>query len=298
MASSYFALHPACIHLNERGVPAFMLETSELLHYHRDLISGRTFVVLVSQSGETVEGVRLLDAIHGQAAVMSITNEEASSIARRSDLSLPLLAGREEGPASKSYTASLAVTLLWALTLTTGIDPQMVRGLRAAIDAMEGHLREWEEHTARLSAFLQDSERLALLARGPSLASAAAGALILKEVAKVQGEAMSAGQFRHGPLEIAGPGFAAVIFAMRGKTQELNLRLAHDVARFGGKAVVIGDVALPEERVFHLALPTLDELYAPLAEIAPLQLLARRLALDKGLTPGRFERAGKVTRAE
>jgi glucosamine--fructose-6-phosphate aminotransferase (isomerizing) len=298
MGTSYFALYPACIYLNERGVPAFMIETSELLHYHLGLVSERTLVVLVSQSGETVEGARLLDVIRGRAFVMSVTNDAASSIARHSDLPLPMLAGQEDGPASKSYTASLAVLLLCAMALTTGVDRQKTQGLYAAIDALEDFLGQWEERTARLSAFLAGSERLALLGRGPSLASAAAGALILKEVAKVQGEASSAGQFRHGPLEIAAPGFAAFVFAMNGKTQELNLRLAHDVARFGGKAVLVGDAASQEERVFHLALPTLDELCAPLTEIVPLQLLARRLALDKGLTPGRFDKAGKVTREE
>jgi glucosamine--fructose-6-phosphate aminotransferase (isomerizing) len=298
MGSSYYALYPACIALNERGVPAFMLETSELLHYHLGLVSERTLLVLISQSGETVEGLRLLDAIRGGALVMSITNNEASSIARCSDLSLPMLAGQEGGPASKSYTASLIVLLLCAMALTTGVDPQTVQSLHAAIDALEGYLREWEERTANLSAFLAGSERLALLARGPSLASAAAGSLIVEEVAKVQGRAMSAGQFRHGPLEIAAPGFAAFVFAMSGKTQSLNLRLAHDIARFGGKVVLVGDAASPEERAFHLALPTLDELCAPLAEIAPLQLLARQMALDKGLTPGQFDKAGKVTREE
>ncbi len=93
-------LLPQCVRI--------LLNASELLRYHRGLISGRTFVVLVSQSGEIVEGVRLLDAIHGQAAVMSITNEDASSIARRSDLSLPLLAGREVGFYSASPSSSTA----------------------------------------------------------------------------------------------------------------------------------------------------------------------------------------------
>lgn len=298
MGTSYFALYPACIYLNEHGVPAFMLETSELLHYHLGLVTERTLVVLVSQSGETVEGVRLLEAVGGKPLVLSVTNNEASTIACRSALSLPLLAGQEEGPASKSYTASLAVLLLCAMALSTGIERRIIQGLHAAIDAIEGYLREWEEHTARLFTFLQGSERLVLVARGPSLASAAAGSLILKEVARVPGEALSAGQFRHGPLEIAAPGFAAFVFAPQGKTQSLNLRLAHDIARFGGKVVLIGDAALQEERVFHLALPVLDELCAPLAEIVPLQLLARQMALAQGLTPGRFEQAGKVTREE
>jgi glucosamine--fructose-6-phosphate aminotransferase (isomerizing) len=138
-----------------------------------------------------------------------------------------------------------------------------------------------------------------ILGRGPSLTSAMTGSLILKEAAKVHAEGMSSGQFRHGPLELASPGFSAIVFASSGRTKALNLRLAQDIAEFGGKVVLIGgEKDTHPKGILTLNLPALKELFAPLAEIVPVQLLARRLAIEKGLKPGEFEKAKKVTRHE
>jgi len=123
-----------------------------------------------------------------------------------------------------------------------------------------------------------------------------AGALILKEAAKMGAEGSSAGQFRHGPLEAVAPGFAAVVFAMQGRTRDIDLRLAHDIAKFGGRVVVVGsDEELRQERIFYLALPLLHEFCSPLLEIVPIQLLSWRIATEKGLQPGKFDKAKKVT---
>jgi glucosamine--fructose-6-phosphate aminotransferase (isomerizing) len=299
MGTSYFALYPACIYLNARGVPAVMLETSELLHYYQGLISDRVLVVIVSQSGETIEAKRLLEAIDGRTLAMSLTNNADSEVARRTDLSLLMYAGEERGPASKSYTASLLVLLLCAMAITSDLGSQSTRELYDAVDAVGRFLERREERIDSLARFVGQVDYLSLLGRGPSVASTAAGSLILKEVAKVKAEAMSSGQFRHGPLEVASPGFLACVFAPEGKTRELNLRLAYDIARFGGRAVVVGGgMEEGREGILHLPLPSLSELHAPIVEIVPLQLLAHRMALDKGLPPGKFERAGKVTLEE
>jgi len=123
-----------------------------------------------------------------------------------------------------------------------------------------------------------------------------AGALILKEAAKMGAEGSSAGQFRHGPLETVAPGFAAVVFAMQGRTRDIDLRLALDIAEFGGRVVVVGsDEELRQERIFYLALPLLHEFCSPLLEIVPIQLLSWRIAREKGLQPGKFDQAKKVT---
>ena len=231
MGSSHHALYPACIHLNDHGVPAVMIETSELLHYRRGLISERTLLVIVSQSGETVEARKLLDVVGDGTFTLGITNCPESSVATRSDLSLDMAAGPERGPSSKTYTTSLLVLLLGAMALTSGIDRQQTQGLHAAIDAVQGVLDRWEENTEQLADFLGRVDSLYLIGRGPSLASAMTGALIVQETAKMYAVGMSAGQFRHGPLEVASPGFAAVVFAPPGQTNQLNRRLADDIDR-------------------------------------------------------------------
>lgn len=185
------------------------------------------------------------------------------------------------------------------MAITTGISETIANELRGAISAIESFLESWEENVDRLVEFLGVTESVFILGRGPSMASAMTGSLILKESAKVHAEGMSSGQFRHGPLELASPGFAAIVFASSGQTKALNLRLARDIAEFGGKVVLIGEGEDTHPKgILTLPLPALKELYAPLTEIVPVQLLARRLAIEKGLKPGEFERAKKVTRHE
>jgi fructoselysine-6-P-deglycase FrlB-like protein len=89
------------------------------------------------------------------------------------------------------------------------------------------------------------------------------------------------------------------VFASNGRTKALNMRLAQEIAEFGGKVVVFGEAEdLKQKGILTLNLPAQKELYAPLTEIVPVQLFSRRLAIEKGLRPGKFERAGKVTRHE
>jgi glucosamine--fructose-6-phosphate aminotransferase (isomerizing) len=182
------------------------------------------------------------------------------------------------------------------MALTSGRDTWKGQELVAAVEAMESFLERWEERTDSLTDFLGLVDCLSLLGRGPSVGSAMAGSLILKEAAKMHAEGISAGQFRHGPLEVASPGFGAVVFAQKGRTRDINLRIAQDIAKFGGKAVIVGSgEELQGERILNLRLPVLEELYSPLVEIVPIQLLSWRLAIEKGLQPGTFDKAGKVT---
>ncbi len=299
MGSSYFAAYPACIRLNAHGLPAVMLETSELLHYYAELLSPRVLLVAVSQSGETVEVRRLLEEMRGRTTVVGLTNGEGSYLARNCDVPLSLAAGPELGPASKTYTAATMVLHLLALRLTAGLGGGRIAGLDAALAAMEGFLGHWQEGVGDLAGAVRGATLISLLGRGASLGSAWGGALMLKEAAKANAEAMSAGQFRHGPLEAVAPGVAAILFAMQGRTREINLKLARDVAACGGRAITIGgEEGLREEGILNLPLPPLDELWAPLVEIVPIQLLSWRLAQDKGLASGRFDKACKVTLAE
>ncbi len=296
MGSSYFALYPPCIYLNEHGLFAIMVEASELLHYYRNLVSDRLLVVIASQSGETAEVKKLAAEVRGRTSIVTVTNDAQNYLAGNSDLPLFLYVGQESGPASKTHTATMSVLLLLAMHLTSSLNKQRVEGLYAAVEAMESFLGGWEERIDGLLDFLGTVDALSLLGRGPSVASAMAGALILKEAAKMRAEGMSAGQFRHGPLEAVAPGFTAVVFAIQGKTRDINLRLAHDIAEFGGKAVIVGsDEALKGERIFNVTLPPLDEFFSPLLEILPIQLLSWRIAREKGLQPGKFDKAKKVT---
>lgn len=299
MGSSQYAFYPACIHLNEHGLPSFIFEASELLHYYKDLISPRALLWISSQSGETIEVKKLLDEAGDRNFTIGITNDAGGYVALNCNLPIFLYAGKEEGPSSKTYTSTLMVNLISAMTITTGFDGEIANELSEAVHSIESFLERWEEEIDRMADFLGDIHSIFVLGRGPSIASVMTGSLILKEVAKIHAEGMSSGQFRHGPLELASPGFAAIVCASGGQTKALNIRLAQDIVEFGGKVILFDDEKdMSKNGILTLRLLAQKELYAPLSEIVPIQLLARRLAIGKGLKPGEFERAGKVTRHE
>src|SRR5689334_2126994 len=60
MGSSLFAAMPAVHMLNDAGILAQAIETSELLYFARGLLQPGTAVVLISRSGESVETTKLL----------------------------------------------------------------------------------------------------------------------------------------------------------------------------------------------------------------------------------------------
>jgi glucosamine--fructose-6-phosphate aminotransferase (isomerizing) len=299
MGSSQYAFYPACIHLNEHGLPSFVFEASELLHYYKGLISPRVLLWISSQSGETIEVKKLLEEVGDHSFTVGVTNDVNGYVAKNCDLPIFLYAGREEGPSSKTYTSTLMVNLISAMAITTGINERLANEFSEAVNAIDSFLERWNEKVDRMVEFLGVVNSIFVLGRGPSVASAMTGSLILKEVAKVHAEGMSSGQFRHGPMELASPGFAAIVFAPNDRTKALNLRLAQDIAEFGGKVVLFrGEESTHPKSILTLSLPAQKGLYAPLTEIVPIQLLSRRLAIEKGLKPGDFERAGKVTRHE
>ena len=68
-----------------------------------------------------------------------------------------------------------------------------------------------------------------ILARGGARAAAEMGALTLKEAVGLPVESLQAAQFRHGPLELAGPHLAAMVIATEPETRELDLAMADEL---------------------------------------------------------------------
>ena len=65
-------------------------------------------------------------------------------------------------------------------------------------------------------------EEIVVSRRGPARAAAEMAALTLKEAVGLAAEALESAQFRHGPLELAGPDLAAIVIATEPETEALD----------------------------------------------------------------------------
>lgn len=298
MGSSYYAAYPTLIELSKQSVPVQLINGAELLHSLSGMIGAHSLLWLNSQSGRSAELVHLLEQINPTppALLLTFVNDESSTMGQRADVSLEIHAGQEATVSTKTYTNMLAVNLLAAIQLTGGDIDTVIRDMHATADALEPYLTNWESYVQELDSILGQFDELYILGRGSSMSAVWNGSLNNKEAAKCSFEGLHAADFRHGPLEVVEPGFAAIIFAGSARTSALNRELARDILSYGGKVIWIDSVRDPQ--IPTSLLPHTSELTRPLVEILPMQMLTLVMAKRKGLEPGHFRHVSKVTNRE
>jgi len=305
MGASYNALYPAWFYLNQQGKTALHLEASALIHYLPALLDTPCLIIAVSQSGESVEMQRLVEQIeirrrrHQQPpVVISVTNSDQNTLADQSDFSLFTHAGPEVGIATKTYTSSLLLLNFIAKALAGRLHAQDFERGDAIAASMQTVLQQTDPAITASFHALKSCTYIAIIGRGPALATAKNGALIFKEGVRLPAEGYSGGQFRHGPREMVSADIGLVVLTSPDQSLDLNQRLASDILNYGGKLVCIGRPGVPAS--VEIPLPNLKEesLLYPMLEILPIQLLAAQLAASKNITPGEFRWSGKVVDQE
>ena len=298
MGSSYYAAYPALVELSGPSVPVQFVNAAELLHCLYTMIGARSLLWLNSQSGRSAELVSLLERIKHEppARLLAFVNDVASPMGQRADICVPIHAGEEATVSTKTYGNMLAVNLLAATQLTGGALDRASSEMRATAHVMEFYLKDWQEHVQELDTLLGDFDQLFLLGRGTSMSAVWNGSLINKEAAKSAFEGMHAADFRHGPLEIASEGFAALIFAGNVQTSVLNRELAREILSHGGKVIWLD--SSPDLEIPTILLPESSELTRPLVEILPMQMLTLVMANRKQIEPGKFRHVSKITDRE
>jgi glucosamine--fructose-6-phosphate aminotransferase (isomerizing) len=294
MGSSHHLLQAASSGLAATGAPVISIETSELIHAHCGLLTARTLLVVVSQSGESAEILRLLERIPAGCRVVGITNTPESLLAKVARPALITAAGPETTVACKTYLAATA-TLLWFSEVLRGGRPDVAAArLAPAAGLAAQYLESWKSHVDEIASALAETHHLYLTGRGPSLAAAAQGALTMKEAAGFPVEAMSAPAFRHGPVEVLCHGTTVIALEGTGPLAELNRQFQQDLCSLGGSVHLLGRSAALQA----LRIPSMPDHLLPLFEILPLQLASLALAAKAGREAGRFRMATKVTRVE
>ncbi len=275
------------------GLPCETDIASEF-RYRDAPLSPAGVAVFVSQSGETADTLAALRHVQERVAqVVSVVNVPTSSIARESDVALPIRAGAEIGVAStKAFTAQLLVLAL--LALRAGLDrgritPEALAGHLQALRALPGLMHaamSLDEPIQRAAAELAEARDVLFLGRGPLYPLALEGALKLKEISYIHAEGYAAGELKHGPIALIDQHVPVVVLALRdglfGKTVS---NMQEVIARHGRVLLISDSAGLAEaggEVWQSLAMPEVPDLIAPIVYAVPAQLLAYHAAVAKG----------------
>ena len=276
------------------GLPVDVDVASEF-RYREPPIGPRTLAILVSQSGETADTLAAQRYLKGKAAaVVAAVNVTHSSIARESDLVLPLMAGVEIGVAStKAFTCML--TVLAALALKAGFERGEIDGgaLRASLEALRSvpgaishALTLTEAVDGDISAELAEATDVLYLGRGAMYPLALEGALKLKEISYIHAEGYASGELKHGPIALVDPHTPVIVFAPHDKLFDKTMSNMQEVLARGGKVLLVTDhhgIEKAGDAVWKtIRMPDIDPLVAPIIYSVPAQLIAYGIAVARG----------------
>ena len=261
--------------------------------YRDPIISKKDLVIIVSQSGETLDTFAALKLAKQKGAkTLAIVNVVGSSIARAADYVMYTYAGPEIAVAStKAYSVQLAVLYIFSLrlalalgTLTEAEVRRYVKELERLPDLLSGILGNTEE-IKHLASLFMNCEDLFFLGRGFDYALSLEGSLKLKEISYIHSEAYAAGELKHGTISLIVEGTPVVALATQDAIFEKTISNVKETKSRGAKVLLFckEGVDLPGDVADYVVnLPRYEELFMPMLLVVPLQLFAYYMAVLRG----------------
>ncbi|MGW2467818.1 glutamine--fructose-6-phosphate transaminase (isomerizing) [Streptomyces bauhiniae] len=273
------------------------VELASEFRYRDPILDGRSLVIAISQSGETMDTLMALRHAREQGSkVLAICNTNGSTIPRESDAVLYTHAGPEVAVAStKAFLTQLVACYLVALYLgqvrgTKWGDEirDVVRDLSRISGAVDRVL-ETMEPVRKLARSLAGKNTVLFLGRHVGYPVALEGALKLKELAYMHAEGFAAGELKHGPIALIEPDLPVVVIvpSPRGRSvlHDKIVSNIQEIRARGARTIVIaeeGDEAVVPYADHLIRIPATPTLLQPMVSAVPLQVFACELATARG----------------
>ncbi len=274
------------------------VELAHEFRYRDPILTPRTLVVAISQSGETMDTLMALRHAREQGSkVLAICNTQGASIARESDAVLYTHAGPEVAVAStKAFVAQITAAYILGLYLAQLKGTVFRDEIRNTFDQLQAMPRkiQWVLDTQpstieQAAVQLADARSFLFLGRHVGYPVAMEGALKLKEIAYTFTEGFAAGELKHGPIALVDEGEPIVFIVppARGRNvlhakvlsgiEEVKARGAYIIA-----VAEVGDKDVERYADVIFWRPECPTLMSPLVDVVPLQLFAMDMAKQKG----------------
>jgi glucosamine--fructose-6-phosphate aminotransferase (isomerizing) len=295
--SDHAALYGAYLTEIRLGLPAGLASPSAITVFGARPDLGQALVVGVSQSGGSPDLCEVLRVARETGALtLAVTNDPGSPLAAAAELAVDVAAGHERAvAATKTYTAELLALLLLVEGVRAG-DGVPAAAERAALAALPELAADvLADGTAvALAPRYRFAGRLVTTGRGYGYPTAREAALKLMETSYLPALAFSGADLLHGPLAMADPDVPVLAVAGAGPG---GRAMREVVARLGERradVVTVGPADVPGAAA-RVPVPAVDERYAPLLDVLPLQRLALALALARGEDPDAPRALNKLT---
>ena len=262
--------------------------------YADPLVDKDTLVIVISQSGETLDTMAALRKAKSLGArILSIVNVVGSSIARESDDVLYTWAGPEIAVATtKAYSTQLVLLDMLGVYFAELIGSvareeydNIVSELQALPARMESVL-EGTEHIQYLASRYFNHDSIFFIGRNLDYALGLEGSLKLKEISYIHSEAYASGELKHGTISLIEEGTLVVALGTYTPLFDKALSNIIEVKARGADIVALTTESRREsmEKTAEnvLTVPDTHMMFEPSLGVIPLQLFAYYVALQRG----------------
>ncbi len=270
------------------------VEIASEFRYKDPIIDSSTLVIVVSQSGETIDTLEALRLARKKGCkVLSVVNVKGSTIARESDYVLYTHAGPEIAVAStKAYTVQISAMYLLAARLG------YVRGIMSEEETKE-FIKKLSEVGEIMKRTIDASNDIRMIAnhikkapdvfyigRGIDYTMSLEASLKLKEISYIHAEAYAAGELKHGTIALISEQVPVIAIATEDHVYAKVISNVREVKSRGAYVILISQEGKTESEEVcdkQIYIPKVDSTFGVFATAVILQLIAYYTSDAKGL---------------
>lgn len=273
-------------------IPVEVAIASEF-RYRNPIVTNKTLIVTLSQSGETADTLAVLrDAKKIGAKTLAITNVVGSSISREADSVIYTMAGPEIAVAStKAYTTQAVIMNLLGIYLADLkglLNPEEEAEIKNSLLELPSKIEEVlekKEQIYEIAKLVANERDLFYLGRDVDYALAIEGALKIKEIAYIHSEAYAGGELKHGTIALIEPGTKIIALLTQTNLMDKMISNIREVKSRGAEIIGVAyenqdlDLSIFDEVI---RIPQISKRIAPVLGAVVLQLLAYYVAAERG----------------
>ena len=290
--TSWHAGYVAAYMIEDMARIPVQVEISSEFRYKNPIVPKGTFVIAISQSGETADTIAALRELKAKGAkVLGICNVQGSTLAREADCTLFLRAGPEIGVCStKAFTSQVVILSLLSMLLarmrhmSKNEGKVFIQALKVLPEQVQKVLNQ-AEHIHTLAKKYEKYPNFFYLGRHYMYPTALEGALKLKEIAYINANGYPAGEMKHGPIALINEDCPTVALCANRMTFDKLQSNLREVKARSGKVIAI--VEEGQESIKNIAddiiwVPKTIDPLAVIPTTVATQLLAYYIAYERG----------------
>ncbi|MFA6309188.1 MAG: SIS domain-containing protein [Clostridia bacterium] len=280
----------------ELGLPVALADSSIVTIYRRKMNLKNSLVIGISQSGAAQDVLEVLkDAENSGALTVSITNDEASPLAKGARYHLYCNAGPEKSVAA-TKTCSTEMFALANLISEWSGNEEMKKELLTVPENITKLFDKKDYIISRADRYRFMNECF-VLARGINYPIAIEAALKFQETSYVKAQAYATSDFQHGPYAMIQKDTPVFVFAPNGPSLKDTTSMIEKLKNSEADIIVFSNnkEVLAMGNISYEIPQTSNDMISPFYNLVMAQLFACRLSLAKGLNPDSPRSLSKVT---